>query len=378
MKPAEVEAGLFHWSSAAISCTRVDSCRSLLVFRLRDAAALDLRIPDIQRGSDADRVESIVEYQLGRAGGPCFVGSLTVAVTAEGPWLVDGQHRWLAMRRLCGLSQRFADHAVTVEAVDMTVNRHDRQSTSMLLTMQELFTLINRAVPVPEYIVNGTLDGVRRATLQQFSTLFTQRFRCFVSPSLNPRRPNVNAGALADRIAAAPELLVSMPDGTRLLDYVCWVNARLRDRDAFVRARADEKARSRGCEPLYLSADPDCAWSLDPTATHAYLTASTSQPPPPALVSPPTRGGSSRASLPAAVRRAVWNLRFGESAGEGACDCCGGRITQQAFECGHVVSRKRGGNDSVDNLRPVCGPCNRSMGTECMDAFKRTYFEKIE
>lgn len=36
---------------------------------------------------------------------------------------------------------------------------------------------------------------------------------------------------------------------------------------------------------------------------------------------------------------------------------------------GHVVSRYNGGEDIIDNLVPICGSCNSSMGSINMDSF---------
>jgi len=83
--------------------------------------------------------------------------------------------------------------------------------------------------------------------------------------------------------------------------------------------------------------------------------------------------------IPQAMRLAVWNIAFGgPEVGVGACACCERAITQQDFECGHVVSRAVGGSVTLDNLRPVCRACNRSMGKVNMDEFKRQYFSKLK
>jgi hypothetical protein len=50
----------------------------------------------------------------------------------------------------------------------------------------------------------------------------------------------------------------------------------------------------------------------------------------------------------------VWNRDFGERQGVGACACCRGEVTQQSFQCGHVVAVAQGGTDALTNLRPVC------------------------
>jgi len=79
-----------------------------------------------------------------------------------------------------------------------------------------------------------------------------------------------------------------------------------------------------------------------------------------------------RRPLSLAARMAVWNTWQvgGAEAGSGPCHVCSRAILQQDFECGHVVSVARGGSNSIDNLRPLCRTCNRSMGTMCLDEFK--------
>ena len=42
---------------------------------------------------------------------------------------------------------------------------------------------------------------------------------------------------------------------------------------------------------------------------------------------------------------------------------CGARISPFNFECGHVVAVANGGKTVLDNLRPICGSCNKSMQT---------------
>jgi 5-methylcytosine-specific restriction endonuclease McrA len=83
---------------------------------------------------------------------------------------------------------------------------------------------------------------------------------------------------------------------------------------------------------------------------------------------------TTRRSIPLAVKQALWNREFGARAGEGCCACCGHAVTYQEVECGHVVSSRNGGTDSVDNIKPLCRTCNRSMGGENMDTFMCAYF----
>ena len=83
-----------------------------------------------------------------------------------------------------------------------------------------------------------------------------------------------------------------------------------------------------------------------------------------------------RKTIPKALKNKVWDTYIGIEKGIGKCFCCQKEIDSKNFDCGHVIAVANGGENKVDNLRPVCGPCNKSMGTENMLQFKNTYFDK--
>lgn len=77
-----------------------------------------------------------------------------------------------------------------------------------------------------------------------------------------------------------------------------------------------------------------------------------------------------RKAIPKKIRGEAWKIQFGDST-KGACFCCKKLLDVfDDWHAGHIVSHTNGGKDTADNLRPVCGSCNLSMGTENMDAFK--------
>ncbi len=79
-------------------------------------------------------------------------------------------------------------------------------------------------------------------------------------------------------------------------------------------------------------------------------------------------------NIPAAVRRTVWNTYIGEEIGLTECYVgCKTKISQMTFECGHVEAESKGGLTIVENLRPICSSCNRSMGTRNMHDFMKTF-----
>ncbi len=81
-----------------------------------------------------------------------------------------------------------------------------------------------------------------------------------------------------------------------------------------------------------------------------------------------------RKKLPSALRRALWESKFGKETTKGRCFVCNTDIYIHEFHCGHKIASKNGGTDNIMNLECVCSHCNLSMGTEDMMIFKNKYF----
>src|SRR3990167_1694485 len=81
--------------------------------------------------------------------------------------------------------------------------------------------------------------------------------------------------------------------------------------------------------------------------------------------------GGKRKVIPKTVRDKVWREAFGSLDGE--CYCCRAPIQIENWEAGHIVADAKGGLPTMDNLRPICRGCNRSMGTRNMDEFITEY-----
>ena len=82
-----------------------------------------------------------------------------------------------------------------------------------------------------------------------------------------------------------------------------------------------------------------------------------------------------RTSCPKAVKEAVWLKYFGHKM-NGKCYVCGRPISYMSFEVGHNKPFAKGGKWNINNLRPICRTCNRSMGTMTIESFKKKYFSK--
>lgn len=84
-----------------------------------------------------------------------------------------------------------------------------------------------------------------------------------------------------------------------------------------------------------------------------------------------------RKSIPKVLKNLVWDTNIGEECGNGECYCCAKKINSKHFETGHIIAVNKGGTNTLDNLKPICSCCNKSMGTMNMDIFKHTYMTHI-
>lgn len=86
--------------------------------------------------------------------------------------------------------------------------------------------------------------------------------------------------------------------------------------------------------------------------------------------------GRGRKPIGKPLRETVWLKYMGNKA-QGKCYCC--RIRQihfTEFQVGHNKSVAKSGKNNISNLRPICGPCNRGMGTKSIEWYRKVHFSK--
>jgi hypothetical protein len=85
---------------------------------------------------------------------------------------------------------------------------------------------------------------------------------------------------------------------------------------------------------------------------------------------PPPPKQATRKSIPKKTRQMTWRAYHGDSR-YGVCYACGMLLNSKNWHCSHVISDKRGGVATVDNLRTCCQHCNLSCGEQNLYAFIR-------
>ena len=71
-----------------------------------------------------------------------------------------------------------------------------------------------------------------------------------------------------------------------------------------------------------------------------------------------------KGKIPKALREQVWLKDMGQIF-QGKCKVvwCQNNISAFDFQCGHNIPESKGGQTTLDNLIPICGRCNISMGS---------------
>lgn len=78
--------------------------------------------------------------------------------------------------------------------------------------------------------------------------------------------------------------------------------------------------------------------------------------------------------IPKHIKTLIWNKYIGDDIIKHKCLCCKQEtIRNTDFEAGHVLSEHNGGTNEISNLRPICRPCNSSMGTMHMVDYIKMY-----
>jgi len=75
------------------------------------------------------------------------------------------------------------------------------------------------------------------------------------------------------------------------------------------------------------------------------------------------------------LREEVWLKHFGKTfSAKCPVQWCTREISVFSFEAGHNIPESKGGKTTIDNLIPICGDCNRSMGDRfTIDDFSKQY-----
>ena len=80
-----------------------------------------------------------------------------------------------------------------------------------------------------------------------------------------------------------------------------------------------------------------------------------------------------RKKIPKKLRYDLWTKYF-DSNMKGKCYVCNTDIEFIDFHCGHIKSVCDGGDNNINNLKPICPPCNYAMGIKNLEEYKKNHY----
>ena len=348
---------------------------------LTELIELPLDCPNIQRDLNIDNVEQIIHFQkkyfLERSSF-LFIGDLQVAIDIDTNilYLIDGQHRYSAIKQLCEI---MPDYFISINFIKIS------SINSIYPTLEDAFILLNKYTPIPRYILDcmETNNLHYREIIDNFKHFVKKYYKSYLSNAKAPRCPNISLDRMCDKIMDDSIIIFQyVSSGKELYDYMNFIN-----KNIWVVKDTEKKGQKKGESysaylQYYLTGNDDWTTSkvlltqFKEESANVDNTNTDNANVDPANVDPANVAKKNdRITIPQKVRHDVWENFFGKDYNEHNCPICNlTLISIIKFEVGHIVSLANGGDNNIENLKPICEKCNRSMGVKNMEEYKKKYY----
>ena len=339
---------------------------------MKDLVTAPILIPDEQRIIVPETINEIEEYQetfFKQHKHFNFLGTLNINFCKEKNkyYLMDGQHRFTAITRLH--NKKYHDEKVKIELITVpTFN-----------DVLENYKVINKNTPLPEWSPN--ID--ENIPKQAFSSIQNQ-FPTIFKKSKHPKRPFINQNDFQEALGYLTEKLNEINKTQThvteeyLKTLVLNKNSQMQNWtvESYQQIRkgvkwSDYKKIADGHQ-FYLGMHKNNGQEYHFDWVKEIIQQETGYNLPKIKnINPKTK----KKRIPKQIKVEVWNKYIGEQHGSSFCFCCRKeKITPHTFQAGHFIAESKGGPTTLTNLRPICGGCNQSMGTENMRTYIETYY----
>lgn len=321
-----------------------------------------IELPYNQRICDNMKVKEIIDYQqtyYKNHNKFNFLGLINFHYCFKDSvyYLIDGQHRYEAIKKLANIYQEFP---ILIEMV--FINSPEE--------MVDNYNIINKNTELPPIS-----DSINIEIHKKIFKYYEEKFNTLWSLKKSPKRPNINKN---DFQGAISFLLEKLPDTihNNLIDIIDDYNIKMgqweinkfpniknlkNPEDIF------EKCRDNECYFgmfNHLGEEYHYQWVINiiknETGEEIFINKKTKY---------------KKKSIPKGVKNSSWKKYIGQSIGEISCPVCNiNKISQMSFHAGHITSEVQGGDLSIKNILPICQECNLSMGTQNLIDYTTRYY----
>ena len=321
----------------------------------------DILIPNEQRIKDNDKINDIIDYQeaYNRKNGKFnFLGVINIHCCNGDYYLVDGQHRFNAIKKLS---------AKGYEQINVIVELVHVDSIDLL---KDNYKLINKNTPLPEFpetIDKNIPESVAQYFFDKYPTIWSK------TNTTRVRRPHLNKNNFQESLGVLTDKL-NIKNQSTLLKIVEDYNTKLSqwsfDRFPGYKSYKDPIKIEQKCKSskiylgLYTHKSNDYGYDWVKSIIKEQSGVDIKSP----------KKNKFKVKIPQSIRKQVWYKYIGLDVGSAKCICCNfNTISQLNFEAGHIVPQSKGGPNIINNLLPICSDCNRSMSNTHMEEYITKY-----
>ena len=321
----------------------------------------DILIPNEQRIKDNDKINEIVQYQEQYHKTHNyfnFLGSINIHKHNNRYYLVDGQHRFNALKKLNAKGYTKIDVIIELIRVDSIED------------LKSNYKVINKNTPLPEFpdtIDKNIPENVAQYFFDSYPNIWSN------SNTMRVRRPHLNKNNFQESLGILTEKL-NIDSVHELKTLVEDYNTKLSKWDfnnfpKFNTFKDPEKIQSKCIKTkLYLGLFTHKSNGYGYDWVKHIIREQTGKE----IKEPKKR--HYRKKIPKNIKDECWYKYIGKHIGAVKCICCNiTEITQTKFEAGHIIPYSKGGPNTIDNLLPICGGCNRSMSDKNMNNYISEY-----
>jgi hypothetical protein len=314
-----------------------------------------------QRQIDLKQVDEIVDYQTKifktknkfEIFNCLFISYCNVL--RDNYQIIDGQHRFTAFQKLFETNGNFK-----IEYKIIICQNEDQMYT--------YFEMINKSRPL--VLHRNRNEG---ETMRKLITHIRTKYKSYVKPSENPRVPNMNLDKL-ERFLKEHHVVSKCIE--KDLDVVEMLE-KLNTFYNTILEQHSEKWHEWGVLQYQINLpDPKLFFGLYKNyewISHLLRHIEEGIE----YESFPHRSSICMERITKKLRKDLWRKYFG-SEREGVCLCCDDVIDEDNYHAGHIISRVKGGETKMENLKPICPTCNRDMMIENMDDYKSRLDRQIK
>ncbi len=303
------------------------------------------KYPDCQR----DIIESHVEG-LCKSMNECpnFITFLYLGKLKEEYYVLDGQHRLASIKKLKINPQ------LKIEIIELDTYKE----------IKDMFLLINNSLEVDKVFVDPNIDILEKTIIRETIRHMQKVYKAYISKGKTagkPNRPFINISKFSEKLLEMN--IVGKKHLTKSIELIKLIEDLNEGYNVVMnnynntQVKGLERIKDKilqGNKPFYFGiasrADDKINWERDIIDENVQY---------------------SRVSISKILKTQMWKLHIGEIKSSKCFCCLKKKITPTNCEAGHIISVKNGGLTNINNLRPICKSCNRSMSDITMFEYMR-------